>query len=38
MDYLEKQAILTMLKKKKIVDGSVTLLFQHPNYIERSGS
>lgn len=38
MDYLEKQAILTMLKKEKIVDGSVTLLFQHPNYIERSGS
>ena len=36
MDYLENQAILTMLKKEKIVDGSVTLLFQHPNYIERS--
>ena len=36
VDYLENQAILTMLKKEKIVDGSVTLLFQHPNYIERS--
>lgn len=38
MDYLENQAILTMLKKEKIVDGSVTMLFQHPNYIERSGA
>ena len=38
VDYLENQAILTMLKKEKIVDGSGTLLFQHPNYIERSGS
>lgn len=36
VDFLENQAILTMLKKEKIVDGSVTLLFQHPNYIERS--
>lgn len=34
IDYLENQAVLTVLKKEKVMNGIPTLLYLHPNYME----
>lgn len=35
IDYMQNQALLTVLKKEKIENGSSRVLYQHPNFKEQ---